>query len=466
MNEVKITPVDKWIVNPVNRFISNSATGGILLIVSAVVAIFMANSPWSDWFHSIWQYKISFGLDTNLSLDKTLHHWINDGLMAVFFFVIGLELKREIVGGELSKPRNAILPIIVGLGGMIFPALIYTWFNSGQETMNGWGIPMATDLAFALGLLYLLGDRIPASLKIFLTAFSIVDDVGSVLVIAIFYTSEISLGNLGIGFAFLLLLIASNLLGVRNTFYYGLIGIGGVWLFFLLSGVHATIAAILAAFTIPASTQINETRFMNRMHHYLEKFRKADPNLKAPTLTPTQLRILDDMEALTKKAMPPLQKLEHDMHPLVAYIIMPIFALANAGVTFDSNILSNATSTVALGVAIGLLLGKMIGIFGVSSLLIRIGIAPMPRNASYKQLFGLALIAAIGFTMSLFINELAFTPIEGNGPLYIAQAKIGIIIASLIGGISGFLLLSSLSKKRMTPDIINMQNNKQSTLNS
>ncbi len=448
MNQVKITPVDKWIIDPVNRFISNSATGGIVLILSAAVAIIMANSPWSDWFHDIWEYKISFGLDDNLSLNKSLHHWINDGLMAIFFFVIGLELKREIVGGELSQPKNAILPLCAGIGGMIFPALIYTFFNSGEETMNGWGIPMATDLAFALGILYLLGDRIPPALKIFLTAFAIVDDIGSVLVIAIFYTSEISLSNLGIGFSFLLLLIASNLLGVRNTFYYGLIGIGGVWLFFLLSGVHATIAAILAAFTIPATTKINEAHFIDRMHKYLEKFKKADPNFKAPTLTPEQLHIIDDMEALTKKALPPLQKLEHDMHPLVAFIVMPIFALSNAGVTFDDNVLDNATSPVAMGVALGLLIGKMIGIFGVSSLLIRFGIAPMPNKVTYKQLLGLGLISAIGFTMSLFINELAFAPIEEHGSTYIDQAKIGIIIASLIGGFSGFFLLKSISSPK------------------
>lgn len=446
MGYIKVTPVDKWIINPVNRFISKSSTGGIVLIIAAFIAIFMANSPWSEWYNSLWKYKISIGLHDDLDLSMSLHHWINDGLMAVFFFVIGLELKREIVAGELSKPKNAILPIVAGIGGMVFPALIYTFFNSGMDSMNGWGIPMATDLAFALGILYLLGDRVPASLKIFLTAFAIVDDLGSVLVIAVFYTAEISMQNLGIGLGVLGVMILSNLLGVRNTFYYGLLGIGGVWLFFLLSGVHATIAAILAAFAIPATTKINEVHFIDKMKYYLEKFKKADPD-ETPVLTPEQLHILEDMESLNKKAMSPLQKLEHDMHPIVAYIVMPVFALANAGVIFGEDAFADATSNVAIGVAIGLLIGKMIGIFCVSGLMIKLKLAPMPSGVTYKHLFGLGLVSAIGFTMSLFINELAFTPLGEVGQTYIDQAKIGIIIASLIGGIAGFFLLKSIPGK-------------------
>jgi NhaA family Na+:H+ antiporter len=444
---IKITPVDKWIIDPVNRFISKSSTGGLVLILSAVVAIVLANSPWSHWYHEIWHYPVSISFGDDINLSMSLHHWINDGLMAIFFFVIGLELKREIVAGELSNPRNAILPIVAGIGGMVFPALIYTYFNEGQESMNGWGIPMATDLAFALGILYLLGDRIPASLKIFLTAFAIVDDLGSVLVIAIFYTAEISMQNLGIGLAFLVAMIISNIAGVRNMFYYGLLGIGGVWLFFLLSGVHATIAAILAAFAIPATTKINEAYFIDKMKHYLEKFKKSDVNNEVPTLTSEQLHLLDDMETLTHKAMTPLQKLEHEMHPIVAFVVMPIFALANAGVTFSSNFLIDATSNVALGVAVGLIVGKMIGIFGVSALMIKLRLVAMPAGTSYKFLLGLGMLSAIGFTMSLFINDLAFTPLGEIGETYITQAKIGIIIASVIGGFCGYFFLRSVGKK-------------------
>jgi NhaA family Na+:H+ antiporter len=450
----KTTPVDKWIINPVNAFISKSSTGGVVLIISAVVAILMANSPWAHWYHQLWEYKISFGLNDNFHLNKSLHHWINDGLMAVFFFVIGLELKREIVAGELSNPKNAILPIVAGIGGMIFPALIYTYFNGGLATMNGWGIPMATDLAFALGILYLLGDRVPGSLKIFLTAFAIIDDLGSVLVIALFYTSDISLVNLGIGVAFLAVSFISNFLGVRNTFYYGLIGIGGVWLFFLLSGVHATIAAILAAFAIPATVKINETSFIGKMKAYIEKFKAADPDHSVPTLTSEQLHILDDMETLTKKAMTPLQKLEHDMHPIVAFVVMPVFALSNAGVSFSGNFIEQATSAVAIGVASGLLIGKMIGIFGVSSLLIKLKWVPSLEGVTYKHLLGVGFIAAIGFTMSLFINELAFGPLGEAGSQNIAQAKIGIIIASVIGGFTGFFILKRIKKPVKVPDEI------------
>ena len=450
----KTTPVDKWIINPVNAFISKSSTGGVVLIISAVVAILMANSPWAHWYHQLWEYKISFGLNDTFHLNKSLHHWINDGLMAVFFFVIGLELKREIVAGELSNPKNAILPIVAGVGGMIFPALIYSFFNGGLATMNGWGIPMATDLAFALGILYLLGDRVPGSLKIFLTAFAIIDDLGSVLVIALFYTADISLVNLGIGVAFLAVLFISNFLGVRNTFYYGLIGIGGVWLFFLLSGVHATIAAILAAFAIPATVKINESSFISKMKAYIEKFTASDPDHSVPTLTSEQLHILDDMETLTKKAMTPLQKLEHDMHPIVAFVVMPVFALSNAGVSFSGNFLEQATSAVAMGVAFGLLIGKMIGIFGVSSLLLKFKWVPPLEGVTYKHLLGMGFIAAIGFTMSLFINELAFSPLGEAGIQNIAQAKIGIIIVSVIGGFTGFFILKSIKKPEKIPDEI------------
>lgn len=446
MGDIKTTPVDKWIINPVNAFISKSSTGGIVLIISALIAIIMANSPWAHWYHQLWEHKISFGLNDSFQLNKSLHHWINDGLMAIFFFVIGLELKREIVAGELSNPKNAILPIIAGIGGMIFPALIYTFFNAGTATMSGWGIPMATDLAFALGILYLLGDRVPASLKIFLTAFAIIDDLGSVLVIALFYTSDISLANLGIGIIFLAILFISNFLGVRNTFYYGLLGIGGVWLFFLLSGVHATIAAILAAFAIPATVKINETSFIKKMEDYISKFKNADPDHNVPTLTPDQLHILDDMESLTKKAMTPLQKLEHDMHPLVAFVVMPVFALANAGVSFSGNLLEEVTGTVATGVALGLLIGKMTGIFVLPFFLLRTGLVPPLRGVNYRHLLGLGFISAIGFTMSLFINELAFSPLGEAGQQYIAQAKIGIIIASVIGGFTGFFLLKGIKK--------------------
>lgn len=439
--KIKITPIDKWVIDPVNRFIGKSTTGGIVLFLSAVVALILANSPWKDAYHHLWEHKISFGIDNNFMLDKTLHHWINDGLMAVFFFVIGLELKREIIGGELSNVKKAILPIVAGFGGMIFPALIYLLFNPSGEAHNGWGIPMATDIAFALGVLFLLGKRVPSSLKIFLTVLAIADDLGAVLVIAFFYTSDISFTSLIVGSVFLLLLILSNLLGVRNTFYYGILGVGGVWMAFLLSGVHATIAGVLAAFTIPANVKVDEFVFIEKMKGYLHKFKNADPN-DVPTVTPEQLHILEDMRTLSKQAMTPLQRLEHGMHPFVTFIVMPIFALANAGVTITSDSTSSGMSYVAVGVMFGLLLGKFIGIVGTTSLFIRLKLANLPIGMTFKHLIGVGLLASIGFTMSLFIANLAFT-----SPELIQQAKIGILIASLIGGTVGFFFLYFTNNK-------------------
>lgn len=447
--KLKITPVDKWIIDPVNRFIGKSTTGGIVLFLSAVVALILANSPLQHAYHHFWEHKISFGIGENILLDKTLHHWINDGLMGVFFFVVGLELKREIIGGELSNPRKAILPIVAGLGGMIFPAMIYLLFNQTGEAHSGWGIPMATDIAFALGVLFLLGKRVPTSLKVFLTVLAIADDLGAVLVIAFFYTSDISFTSLIIGSIFLLLLIFSNKIGVRNTFYYGLLGVGGLWIAFLVSGVHATIAGVLAAFTIPANVKIDEVGFIEKMKKYLHKFKEADPN-DVPTVTPEQLHILEDMRTLSKQAMTPLQRLEHGMHPFVTFVVMPIFALANAGVTLSAETAETGTSYVAIGVALGLLLGKFIGIVGTSSLFVKLKLAPLPDGMNYKHLIGVGFLASIGFTMSLFIANLAFT-----NPIYIHQAKIGILIASLIGGIIGFTFLYfSHPKSKLKPSDI------------
>jgi len=431
---IKITPVDKWVIQPVNRFINKSTTGGIVLFVSAVIALLLANSPWQEMYHRFWEYHIKFGVGDYV-LDKSLHYWINDGLMAVFFFVVGLELKREIIGGELSNPRNALLPVAAGLGGMIFPALFYLAFNTTGEAQNGWGIPMATDIAFALGVLFLLGDRVPTSLKLFLTVLAIADDIGAVLVIAFFYTSDISFISLIVGSAFLLLLILSNVLGVRNTSYYGALGVGGLWMAFLVSGVHPTIAGVLAAFTIPANVKIDEIGFTAKMKMYMEKFKNADPN-DAPTVTSKQLHLLEDMRTLSKLAMTPLQRLEHALHPFVSFIVMPLFALANAGVTLSSETASSTTSYVAIGIVVGLLVGKFVGIVGITSLLVKLKIATLPEGMNFKHLIGAGFLASIGFTMSLFVANLAF---EDNG--LIQQAKIGILIASLIGGLIGFLFL-------------------------
>ncbi len=437
---IRQEPVDKWILQPIKTFINKSSTSGIILFSSAFLAILLSNSPWSTQFHHIWEHEFSVGYDQFI-IKKSLHHWINDGLMAVFFFVVGLELKREIISGELNEPKKAILPLAGAAGGMLFPAIIYFVLNRNGEAAGGWGIPMATDIAFALGVLYLLGDRVPLSLKVFLTALAIADDLGAVLVIAFFYTSEIDVNSLLMAGGLLLVLIFSNWIGVRNTIYYAIFGIGGVWLFFLLSGVHATIAAVLAAFTIPATTKISETDYVKKIQALLGRFKNADPNDK-PTVTEEQLEILESVREISKKALTPLQRLEHSMHPLVAYLIMPIFALSNAGVELHSDIAEQITSPVAIGIFLGLLIGKFLGVTGIVLLLIRMKIAQLPDGMNRIHLAGAGLLAGIGFTMSLFVSGLAFTDEK-----LITQAKLGILCASIVASFAGYFIIKAASAR-------------------
>ena len=431
---MKKTPIDIWLTDPLSSFLGRQTTSGLVLFVAALVALFMANSPFADAYHHFWHNEISVGFNDFL-ISKTLHHWINDGLMAVFFFVIGLELKREIMAGELSNPRDALLPIAAGVGGMVVPALIYLAFNPSGDANDGWGIPMATDIAFALGIISLLGNRVPLSLKVFLTALAIADDLGAVLVIAVFYTSQIDFLSLAVGAGFMILLVTSNLLGVRNILWYGLLGIGGLWLAFLLSGVHATIAAVLAAFTIPANVKISDKGFVSRIKALVNKFEAANSN-DVSLVTDEQLHVLEGIRAVSREALTPLQRLEHGMHPFVAFVVMPVFALANAGISFPADFLDQLASPVTLGVACGLLGGKVLGIMGICYILIRGKWASFPEQTGWKQLFGAAMLASVGFTMSLFITGLAF-----NDEALILQAKLGILLASLVGGFSGYYLL-------------------------
>ncbi len=429
-------PIDK-VVYPIQKFIQQEKAGGIVLGISVIIALFLANSSFSEAYHHFFEHKLGFQFDGVSYLEYSLHHWINDGLMAVFFFVVGLELKREIVGGELSNPRKALLPIGAALGGMLVPAAIYLLFNPAGEVHSGWGIPMATDIAFALGVLFLLGNKIPLSLKIFLTALAIVDDLGAVLVIAFFYTSDISMLSLSIGLGFVLLMYIGNKIGIRSILFYAIIGIAGVWTAFLLSGVHATIAAVLAAFTIPADVKIKENTYINKVQEYLKRFKNIDPNNHTPTLTAEQLHILEDIKVHTNEAIPPLQRLEHAMHPLVTFIIIPVFALANAGVSVAIDLEQLFSTHITLGVFLGLLIGKVAGVVGFTLLLVKMKVAPFPEGMNFRNLLGLGFLASIGFTMSLFITSLAFTE-----EVYMVQAKIGIFAASIIGGILGYIILN------------------------
>jgi NhaA family Na+:H+ antiporter len=427
-------PIDKILLVPIARFINNSTTGGIVLFAAAVTALILANSPLKDAYHHFWEHTFSIGFDEYV-VSQSLHHWINDGLMSIFFFVIGLELKREIMVGELSKPKNAVLPILAGLGGMAAPALLYLTFNSSGGAFAGWGIPMATDIAFALGILYMLGDRVPVSLKVFLTVLAIVDDLGAVLIIALFYTTEISTMNLLFGGGFLSILIIANLLGVRSTVFYGIVGIGGLWLAFLLSGVHATVAGVIAALTIPANVKIQDKKFVLKMNALTNDFEKSTPN-NVTLLTYEQLHIVDRIRFYSKAALTPLQRLEHAMTPLVAFIVMPVFALANAGITFSGGFAESVVSNVSLGVIAGLVLGKFIGIVAISKILVKLKLAVLPAGLNWRHLYGVAMLAGVGFTMSLFITDLAFIDLE-----HVIQAKTGIFVGSIISGVGGFLVL-------------------------
>jgi NhaA family Na+:H+ antiporter len=422
------------LMTPINRFIKNEVAGGVVLMIFSVAAMLAANSFMSDWYFSIWKEKftIAFG---DYEVSKNLHHWVNDGLMSIFFFVIGLELKREIIGGELSEMRKAILPIGAAIGGMLFPAIIFLFFNPTGYESNGWGIPMATDIAFALGIMAILGKRVPLSLKIFLTAMAIADDIGAVLVIAFFYTSEIEFFNIFIGALFLGTMISLNLLGVRNTVVYAIIGIGGVWMAFLMSGVHATIAGVLAAMTIPAGKKIKNKRFIEKLKFNLSTFEKISPG-STSLISLEQLNLLNEIKNSIKMVETPLQRLEHRMHPFVAFLIIPIFAFANAGVRLDGDILAMLSSPVTMGIMTGLIAGKFLGVTLITKLLVKLRIAKLPEDVNWQQFYGAALLAGVGFTMSLFVTELAYRDADTA-----LQAKTGILFASLIAGVLGYVLL-------------------------
>ncbi len=435
MKGEKTYPID-ILTRPIQKFIQNEKAGGIVLGISVIIALILANSPLAHEYHHFFEHKIGFQFDGKSYLEYSLHHWINDGLMAVFFFVVGLELKGEMVAGELSNPRKALLPIGAAIGGMVVPATIYLLLNPTGEAQSGWGIPMATDIAFALGILYLLGNKVPLSLKVFLTALAIVDDLGAVLVIAFFYTSDISVTSLAIGFGLLLIMYIGNKMGIRNVLFYAILGIIGVWTAFLLSGVHATIAAVLAAFMIPADMRINENVYITKLQKYLSDFKAIDLTDKIPALTNEQLHILDEIKKDTNQIIPPLQRLVHAMHPFVAFVVIPIFALANAGVSVAVDVEQLFNTNIALGAALGLVVGKVVGICGITILLVKLKVAPYPAGMNVRNLFGLSLLGSIGFTMSLFITSLAFSNQE-----FITQAKIGIFSASIIGGIAGYLVL-------------------------
>ena len=427
-------PLAELVLRPFQQFARTESSGGIVLMVCTALALAWANSPWSESYFHLWERTLTIGTE-GFGLTETLHHWINDGLMAVFFFVVGLEIKREMLVGELASVRQAALPIAGAIGGMIVPAALYMVLNWGGPGAPGWAIPMATDIAFALGVLALLGSRVPASLKVFLAALAIADDIGAVLVIAFFYTSEISLTSLGVAAGVLALLFTFGSAGVRRPSVYAVLGVV-LWVAMLKSGIHATVAGVLLAMTIPARTRIDEDEFVRSVGASLRDFKQACGPGSTVMSNYDQQEAIHALETACEEVQAPSLKVEHKLHGLVAYGIMPLFAFANAGIRVGAEMVAALSFPVLFGVLIGLVVGKPIGITLLSWASVRAGLAAAPAAASWRALHGVSWIAGIGFTMSLFIATLAF----GNGPL-LESAKVGILGASVIAGVVGWLLL-------------------------
>ena len=426
-------PARRILLRPFQTFFGLESASGILLLAAAVLALVWANSPWATAYFRLWETHFVAG-GGGLVIDKSLHHWINDGLMAVFFFVVGLEIKRELLVGELASPKKAALSVAAAIGGMVAPALLYVALNAGGVGAAGWGIPMATDIAFALGVLALLGSRVPLALKVFVTAIAIVDDLGAVLVIAFFYTAELSWTALGVAAVVMGLLVLLNRLGARSTTPYVLLGLV-LWVAFLKSGVHATVAGVLLALTIPARRRIDAPEFLRRAQLFVAEFAEdVKPGRTEPTAD--QRDAVHSLEVAAEAVETPLTRLEHALHPWVAFFIMPVFALANAGVTLGGDLGAVLTSPVALGIILGLFVGKQVGILVFSWLAIRLGLAALPAGVGWRQVWGVGLLCGIGFTMSLFIASLAFPD-----PALLDVSKIGILAASLVSGGAGALVL-------------------------
>ncbi|MBW2457772.1 MAG: Na+/H+ antiporter NhaA [Deltaproteobacteria bacterium] len=410
---------------------------------AALAAVVWANSPWGETYTHLLHLEASVGVG-DLQLSKSVSHWINDGVMGIFFFLVGLEIKREVIAGDLSSARKAALPATAAVGGMVVPALLYVAVNRGGPGMDGWGIPMATDIAFALGMLALLGDRVPLSLKVFLTALAIVDDIGAVLVIAVFYTDTIVAFSLVAGLVLLAAGVIANRAGMRSSVAYFILGTA-VWLAFLKSGVHATIAGMLMAFTIPARTRVGTPHLVAGMQANLERLTVVGAPADRQLNTNDEQHVIDDMARCIERGTAPLQRLEHALVPVTAFFVLPLFALANAGVAVQGSLVDALRDPIALGIIVGLFLGKPIGIFVFAWLAVKLRLADLPAGVSWLPLLGTAMLGGVGFTMSLFIGGLAFAD-----PAALDTAKVGILAASLLSGALGLATLWWTLRKQQT----------------
>jgi len=430
--------IENILITPFQKFVKVESLSGVLLFGATIIALIWANTPFAAVYDSIWQYEI--GIQTpDFELSKPLLLWINDGLMAIFFFLIGLEIKREVLIGELNDLKKASFPIFAALGGMIIPVGLYIILNKDPGTSHGWGIPAATDIAFSLAILQLLGKRIPISLKVFLAAFAIVDDIGAVVLIAVFYSTGIKWALLMIALAIIIILIILSARGIYSKYMFFISGVV-VWLLFLKAGFHPTVAGVLLAFTIPIRRKVDVNTYAVNLCNIVDEFRDAGDG-QSPVLSKEQVEYIDDLEDWTSKVQSPLQHLEHSLHNWVAYLIIPVFALANAGVKLKTD--TDLDYTLILILMVSLFAGKSIGISLFTWLARKFKLTVMPKGINGRQLAGIAFLAGVGFTMSIFISNLAFV----DNPAVVNSAKIGIIAGSLFSGLTGYLILRFTTNK-------------------
>jgi len=437
-------PLAARLTAPFVRFAQLGAASGILLLLCAVAALVLANSPLAPAYRHATHLEVGLAFGT-FDVTKPAEWWINDALMALFFFVVGLEIKREVLIGQLRSPRAAALPVFAAVGGMLVPGLIYAALNLGHPTVRGWGIPTATDIAFALGVLALLGDRVPAGLRIFLASLAIADDIGALIVIALFYTEKLQPGFLGLAGLMLAVMVAFNLAGVRRPWLYLLVG-APLWWFVYQSGVHATIAGVLAAFAIPATARVDRYSFTSFTRRALDAIEHEESSLRS---SPTQQAAVQGIEDACQKVQTPMQSFEHALIPWVSFLIVPLFALANAGVTIGGGLTDALLARDTLGIILGLVLGKPLGITLCALLAVKAGVAALPAGVSLKMVHAAAWIAGIGFTMSLFIANLAFP--AATHAVNLDHAKIGVLAGSTIAGVVGLALLRHATKRRSAP---------------
>ena len=425
-----------------HSFLESQTSGGLVLLICTVIALVVANVPALQHLQELWHVEAGISIG-NFKIEMSLMHWINDALMAVFFFVVGLEIKREMLVGELSSVKKATLPIFAALGGMLVPAAIYAIFNHGTPTSNGWGIPMATDIAFAVGVISILGKRCPSALKIFLLALAIVDDLGAIIVLALFYPShELNFVFMGLALVVFLILILFNKMKVNSPYVYMMFGLV-LWYFVFRSGIHATIAGVLLAITIPSKTTINEVRFFVKVKHLLEKFKENGNSEVEVLANPKQMEVIHDINEEVDAINPLMHRFESALHPISHFLIIPLFALANAGVTLDGSILQmSPMPAVVPGIFFGLLLGKPIGITLFSYISVKTKLAELPGGVPWKQIFAIGMVAGIGFTMSIFVDNLAF-----SDPVHLNMGKATILVTSFVSAICGMLAVLLTTKK-------------------